>query len=67
MVLTLLRKNKLGVVCQSLLYKCCMDTGLVSWELAKMLDLPALIGVPRSQNIHHCCSHIHERESSEIF
>lgn len=45
-ILTVLDKNKQCIACKTLLDQCCTDMSFISWELAKMLDLPTTDGNP---------------------
>lgn len=47
-ILTLLDKDKQRIASKTLLDQCCTDTGLISFELAKMLGLPTTDGNPRT-------------------
>lgn len=47
-ILTLLDKNQQRVACTTLLDQCCTDNGIISWKLAKMLDLPTYNSVPKT-------------------
>lgn len=47
-ILMILDANKQRIPCKTLLDQCCTDTGLISWELAKMLKLPTTEGNPHT-------------------
>lgn len=47
-IITMLDKSKQRVASKALVDQCCTDTGLISWELAKMLQLPTIDGNPRT-------------------
>ncbi len=39
-IITLLASNQKRVACKALLDQCCTDKGLISWDMANMLNLP---------------------------
>ena len=47
-ILTLLNKNQHRVACTTLINQCCTDNGIISWELARMLDLPTHNTTPKT-------------------
>ena len=46
-IITLLDNDQKRVACKALLDQCCTDKGLISWDMAKMLDLPTTTGPPK--------------------
>ena len=47
-ILTVLDKNQHRVACTTLMDQCCTDNGIISWELAEMLDLPTHDTTPKT-------------------
>ena len=47
-ILTLLNGSQERIACKALLDQCCTDNGLITWELAEMLNVPATSGEPRT-------------------
>ena len=43
-IITLLDKNHRRIACKVLLDQCCLDKGLISWDMANMLGLPTSTG-----------------------
>jgi hypothetical protein len=39
-IITVLDSNQKRVACKALLDQCCTDRGLISWDIANMLNLP---------------------------
>jgi hypothetical protein len=46
-IITLLDSNQKRVACKALLDQCCTDRGLISWEMANMLNLPTTSSEPK--------------------
>ena len=46
-IITLLDSNQKRVACKALLDQCCTDRGLISWEMANMLNLPTSSSDPK--------------------
>ncbi len=47
MIITLLDDNQHRIVAKALLDKCCMDKGLISWDLVNALGHPTFAGDAR--------------------
>jgi hypothetical protein len=47
-ILTIPDKNQHRVACTTLMDQCCTDNGIISWELAKMLDIPTHNTTPKT-------------------
>jgi hypothetical protein len=47
-IITLLDNHKKRVACKVLLDQCCTDKGLISWDMAKALNIPAIPSSPKT-------------------